>query len=72
MFTYAGRVLTGDETAEHVGLEEGDTLVAVEIVDLARDAGKGEEEVVGNPLTKAAKKNLQAVRSQVDAVLEDV
>lgn len=72
VFTYAGKMLTGDETAENVGLEEGDTLVAIEIVDLARDAGKVEEEVVGNPLTKAAKKNLQAVRTQVDAVLEDV
>lgn len=73
IFTFAGRVLGPDETADGVGLEEGDSLVAVEVVDLAREPGKGEDDAVtGNPLTKAAKKNLQAVKTQVEAVLDDV
>jgi hypothetical protein len=73
-------VLAGSDTPEAVGLEDGDGLVAIEIVDLARDpaaakagAAPGDESaVVGNPLTKAAKKNVQAVRAQLEAVFDDV
>lgn len=81
LFTFAGRVLAGTDTPEAVGLEDGDGLVAIEIVDLARDpaaaktaTGPGGDEsvVVGNPLTKAAKKNVQAVRAQLEAVFDDV
>lgn len=51
VFTYAGKVLSGDMTPEEVGMEDGDEMLAVEMwdlteveVDVAGNGGSGESE----------------------------
>lgn len=44
IFTHAGRGLEADQTPEEAGIEDGDVILAVEIMDLTE--GPGTEEVV--------------------------
>ena len=44
IFSYGGRTLEADQTPEDAGLEDGDEILAVEIMDLTE--GPGTEEVV--------------------------
>jgi len=43
IFTYNGRMLEAEQTAEDVGIEEGDEIVAVELMDLTEGGGGSEE-----------------------------
>ena len=45
IFSHGGRTLEADQTPEEVGMEEGDEILAVEIMDLTE--GPGTEDVVG-------------------------
>lgn len=47
IFTFNGRMLDGDQTPEDVGIEEGDEVIAVELMDLTGGGG-GSEEWVGS------------------------
>lgn len=44
IFSHGGRTLEADQTPEEVGMEEGDEILAVEIMDLTE--GPGTEEIV--------------------------
>ena len=43
IFTFNGRMLDGDQTPEDVGIEEGDEVIAVELMDLTESGGGSEE-----------------------------
>lgn len=45
LFSHGGRSLEADQTPEEVGMEEGDEILAVEIMDLTE--GPGTEDIVG-------------------------
>lgn len=45
IFTCNGRILDGEQTPEDVGMEEGDEIIAVELMDLT-EGGTGSEEWV--------------------------
>jgi hypothetical protein len=54
IFTYNGRILDGEQTPEDVGMDEGDEIIAVELMDLT-EGGTGSEEWVsgyGHVLTR--------------------
>lgn len=38
LFTYLGRSLEAEQTAEDLGIEDGDEILAVEMMDLTKDA----------------------------------
>ena len=46
IFTHAGRGLEADQTPEEAGIEDGDVILAVEIMDLTE--GPGTEEIVSS------------------------
>lgn len=48
IFTYNGRMLEADQTPEEIGIDEGDEIVAVELMDLT-EGGGGSEEWVSLP-----------------------
>ena len=50
IFTYNGRMLEADQTPEEVGIDEGDEIVAVELMDLTEGGGGSEQWVRGNNL----------------------
>lgn len=43
IFTFNGRILEADQTPEEIGIDEGDEIVAVELMDLT-EGGEGSEE----------------------------
>ena len=43
IFTYNGRILDGDQTPEDVGMDEGDEIIAVELMDLTEGGASSEE-----------------------------
>ncbi|PPQ67918.1 hypothetical protein CVT25_000330 [Psilocybe cyanescens] len=43
IFTYNGRMLEADQTPEEIGIDEGDEIVAVELMDLTEGGGGSEE-----------------------------
>src|SRR5438445_13864053 len=43
IFTFNGRMLDGDQSPEDVGIEEGDEVIAVELMDLTEGGGGSEE-----------------------------
>ena len=43
VFTFNGRVLEADQTPEEIGIDEGDEIVAVELMDLTEGGGGSEE-----------------------------
>jgi hypothetical protein len=48
IFTFNGRILEADQTPEEIGIDEGDELLAVELMDLT-EGGEGSEEWVSGP-----------------------
>jgi len=48
IFTYNGRMLEADQTPEEVGIDEGDEIVAVELMDLTEGGGGSEQWVFGS------------------------
>jgi hypothetical protein len=48
IFTFNGRMLEADQTPEEIGIDEGDEIVAVELMDLT-EGGGGSEEWVRSP-----------------------
>lgn len=45
IFTYNGRILEADQTPEDVGIDEGDEILAVELMDLTEGGSDSEEYV---------------------------
>ncbi|KAJ3508615.1 hypothetical protein NLJ89_g5660 [Agrocybe chaxingu] len=43
IFTYNGRMLDAEQTPEEIGIDEGDEIVAVELMDLTENGGGSEE-----------------------------
>jgi hypothetical protein len=43
IFTYNGRILDGEQTPEDVGMDEGDEIIAVELMDLTEGGSSSEE-----------------------------
>lgn len=43
IFTFNGRMLEADHTPEEIGIDEGDEIVAVELMDLTEGGGGSEE-----------------------------
>jgi len=52
IFTFNGRILEADQTPEEIGIDEGDEILAVELMDLTEGGGGSEEWVSGHDLTK--------------------
>lgn len=50
IFTFNGRILDSEQTPEEVGIDEGDEIIAVEMMDLTEGDGGSSEEWVSNPL----------------------
>jgi hypothetical protein len=48
IFTFNGRMLDPDQTPEDIGIEEGDEIIAVEMMDLTEGDGGGSEDWVRN------------------------
>ena len=47
IFTFNGRTLDAEQTPEEIGIDEGDEILAVELMDLTDAGGGGSEEWVG-------------------------
>jgi len=43
IFTYNGRILDGEHTPEDVGMDEGDEIIAVELMDLTEGGASSDE-----------------------------
>ena len=51
IFTFNGRILEADQTPEEIGIDEGDEILAVELMDLTEGGGGSEEWVSGPDVT---------------------
>ncbi|CDZ98757.1 Taxilin family [Phaffia rhodozyma] len=73
IFCYAGKVIGDEMTPDGIGLDDGDSILAIEVVDLASDRDDdGVPTVPGNPLTKAAKKSLNALKSHLEDTFDSI
>ncbi len=52
IFTFNGRMLEADQTPEELGIDEGDEIVAVELMDLTEGGGGSEEWVCAVQFSK--------------------
>ncbi|KAF9511465.1 hypothetical protein BS47DRAFT_1330944 [Hydnum rufescens UP504] len=69
LFSYHGRCLDGNLTAEEVGIEDDDVIVAVEIMDLTQDA---DEAIVPPQHAERLKKNWNDDPQEARKAMEDI
>ncbi|KAH9486280.1 Small ubiquitin-related modifier 1 [Psilocybe cubensis] len=77
IFTYNGRMLEAEQTPEEIGIDEGDEIVAVEMMDLTEGGGGSEEwEEHVEPRREKLKKNWtdnpQEARRTIEEIFDGV
>ncbi|KAF9567811.1 hypothetical protein CPC08DRAFT_520198 [Agrocybe pediades] len=77
IFTYNGRMLEADQTPEEIGIDEGDEIVAVELMDLTEGGGGSEQwEEHVEPRREKLKKNWsddpQVARRTIEEIFDSV
>jgi len=73
IFSYSGRTLEADQTPEEVGMEEGDEILAVEIMDLTDGPGTEEiDEGAPEPLRQKLQKNWQSDPQEARKTMEEI
>ncbi|KAF8204069.1 hypothetical protein BJ912DRAFT_941810 [Pholiota molesta] len=77
IFTFNGRMLEADQTPEEIGIDEGDEIVAVELMDLTEGGGGSEEwEEHVEPHCETLKKNWtddpQEARRTIEEIFDGV
>ncbi|PCH34229.1 hypothetical protein WOLCODRAFT_135578 [Wolfiporia cocos MD-104 SS10] len=71
IFTHAGRTLEADQTPEEAGIEDGDQILAIEIMDLTE--GPGTEELdEPEPLRQKLKKEWVESPQEAKKTVEDI
>ncbi|KAF8527571.1 hypothetical protein BU17DRAFT_39400 [Hysterangium stoloniferum] len=68
LFTHVGRSIEPEETPEDAGMEDGDEILAVEMMDLTKD----ESEEVPEPQRERLKKNWTNNPQEAKQALEDI
>lgn len=66
IFTYNGRILDGEQTPEDVGMDEGDEIIAVELMDLTEGGGGSEEWVSGERRSRGLRPNKYSRRTTLN------
>ncbi|PPQ69792.1 hypothetical protein CVT26_014180 [Gymnopilus dilepis] len=73
IFTYNGRMLEADQTPEEVGIDEGDEIVAVELMDLTEGGGGSEQwEEHVEPRREKLKKNWTDDPQEAKRTIEEI
>ncbi|TCD71175.1 hypothetical protein EIP91_012124 [Steccherinum ochraceum] len=76
VFTHAGRVMDAQMTPEEAGMEDGDEILAVEMMDLTEGAGTEELDEGPEPVRQKLKKNWtdnpREARRTVEEIFENV
>ncbi|KAF5313185.1 hypothetical protein D9619_002621 [Psilocybe cf. subviscida] len=73
VFTFNGRMLEADQTPEEIGIDDGDEIVAVELMDLTEGGGGSEEwEEHVEPRREKLKKNWNDDPEQARRTVEEI
>ncbi|KAF8910114.1 hypothetical protein CPB84DRAFT_1764646 [Gymnopilus junonius] len=73
IFTYNGRMLEADQTPEEIGIDEGDEIVAVELMDLTEGGGGSEQwEEHVEPHREKLKKNWTDDPQEAKRTIEEI
>jgi len=73
IFTFNGRILEADQTPEEIGIDEGDEILAVELMDLTEgDGGSEEWEEHVEPRREKLKKNWTDDPQETQHTIEEI
>ncbi|KAL0951608.1 hypothetical protein HGRIS_008288 [Hohenbuehelia grisea] len=72
VFTHNGRTLEADMTPEEAGLEAGDEIVAIELMDLTEGPGVEEWEELSEPRLEKLRKNWNDDPEEAKRTLEEI
>ncbi|EKM61609.1 uncharacterized protein PHACADRAFT_84750 [Phanerochaete carnosa HHB-10118-sp] len=72
IFSHGGRTLEVDQTPEEAGMEDGDEILAVEMMDLTEGPGTEEIDEGGEPRRQLLKKHWQEDPGEARKVMEDI
>ncbi|KAH8102404.1 hypothetical protein BXZ70DRAFT_928439 [Cristinia sonorae] len=72
VFTHAGRVLEANQTPEEAGMEDGDEILSVEMMDLTEGPGLEELDDGPEPVRQKLKKNWTENPREARRAIEDI
>lgn len=74
VFTHNGRSLEGDQTPEEVGMDDGDEILTIELMDLTEDVEEMEElpEIKRQKLKKEWAEDPQEARNTIEEIFDGV